>query len=314
MRPAVDVQIDRDARGAGRFEQALDVGQARRGHQRQRLGLLAQHAERPPRLAERFGGQAVDPLEGAAGQRVARHAPGPAGLQRDRAQVMARDVVHVAHDPQPLLRHGALHVLVAQLLDPPCQLPRFDRVHAFGPQPVAEERGGHADRQPADGVEGVGAVAGDHGDDRQHDRRAGTQDARVAFTAGGQRDEGEGDEDRPGHRVPGQEAGERDGQGRQSGRDRDAAAHRDRRTRRHGQHHHDRVEAAVVVPVLGVEDRQQEQADRGGDRRPHHVDGRRPVGPPEHRPSVGGRRRSPPPPKGAGRTRLGCAAGRVLRS
>ena len=88
----------------------------------------------------------MDALEGRTRDRVRRGAPGARGLERDRAQVVTGDVVHVAGDPQPLLDHRALDVAVAQLGDPLRGLVRLAGAFTLAADRIADQRRRDADR------------------------------------------------------------------------------------------------------------------------------------------------------------------------
>ena len=107
-----DVERDLQARRPRPGGELADVGQAGPGP------LLVGCAQ-PGQLGERLGRQALDQLEAVrrAARVALRQRLGPAGLDRDHADVVRDGVVQVAGDARPLAGHGRAGVAGAGALD-----------------------------------------------------------------------------------------------------------------------------------------------------------------------------------------------------
>ncbi len=141
------------------------------GH-RDLLVVVAQHPEQPAHLAERLLTRALDRVEGRTCRLgiALEHLPAATGLDHDDRDRVRDDVVQLACDPLPLLRHrgAGLLVLVALELDGAerqraLALPPQPDHHACKPGAAEDER---AEDDVPD-VEGVAVV----GDERCHGQR-----------------------------------------------------------------------------------------------------------------------------------------------
>ena len=132
-------------------DQRLDVGETRLGHHRLLLAVIAaQDAEQPADLGERLAAGRLDRFERRpCGLGLAVEHPAPRrGLDDHDADAVGDDVVQLARDPCPLLRHrapGLLFALPLELIRPLLQLDHLDRPAAerIAHQPESDEEAQH---------------------------------------------------------------------------------------------------------------------------------------------------------------------------
>ena len=181
-RLALGHELDRDARGADRLEQTVEIGEARLWRPLGFGRILLQDADQPAHLGHAVASRGLDP-----GDRSLRclgilveHSPRRAGLHHHHAHGVGHHVVQLARDPRPLVGDGVASGALPLGGDPaPSVVADPPEEH----RQAGRERGGDQHLDP------VGVRIGDHraGDGRANRDRDGEPDEPLPVDVGGRR-------------------------------------------------------------------------------------------------------------------------------